>query len=298
LDDQRTKPRSGRDARRRTLSQNFLRDKGAVEWFVDVAGLSLDGLVLEVGGGDGIITEQAARRCRELKVYEIDPFYARQIKGRVAKYENVRVIASDFLLTIPPEEPFQVIGNVPFSTTGAVIDWCLGAATMESATFITQLEYARKRTGDFGRWSLLTILTWPLFRWELRGRISRTRFRPVPRVDAGVLRLDQRPRPLIPFSRMRVYERMVQLGFSGVGGSLYASLSTRFTRPRVLKALEAAGVGRDCVVAFVEPEQWISIFESLDADSDLPADHLCSVPGRKHPIGWPQETVSPCRRSQ
>jgi len=265
LGDQRTRPRSERDTRRRTLSQNFLHDKGAVEWFVDTADLHPDGLVLEVGGGDGIITEHAASRCRELEVYEIDRFYARKIENRVIKHSNVRVIASDFLLATPPEEPFQVIGNVPFSITAAVIDWCLDAAAMENATFITQLEYARKRTGDFGRWSLLTILTWPLFAWELRGRISRTRFRPMPRVDAGVLRLDQRSHPLIPFSRMGAYERMVQLGFSGIGGSLYSSLSTRFPRARVLRALAAAGVERDRVVAFVEPEQWLLIFESLDA---------------------------------
>lgn len=262
---QRREPRGARDTRRRELSQNFLRGKEAAERFVDTADLRPDGLVLEVGGGEGAITEAAAVRCRKLDVYEIDPVYARKLRNRVSGHGNVRVVEGDFLAAPPPDGPFQVIGNVPFSITAPVIRWCLGAGALDNATFITQLEYARKRTGDFGRWSLLTVSSWPLFSWELRGRISRTQFRPVPRVDAGVLQLTQRPRPLVPPSRMRAYERMVELGFTGLGGSLYASLSTRFPSSRVSKALADAGVERDRVVAFVNPGQWLRIFESLDA---------------------------------
>jgi 23S rRNA (adenine-N6)-dimethyltransferase len=102
-------------------------------------------------------------------------------------------VMGDFLGSRPPARPFQVVGNTPFSLTSPVIDWCLRARRMTAATLITQLEYARKRTGGFGRWSQLTVSTWPQFRWELRGTIPRTEFRPVPRVDAGILRLERRP---------------------------------------------------------------------------------------------------------
>ena len=256
-------PRRARDTRRRELSQNFLRGKDVADWFVDLADLHPRGLVLEVGGGDGIISEAAAGRCRELDVYEIDPVFVTQLRKRLSPHGNVTVVEGDFLSARPPEETFQVIGNVPFSVTAPVIDWCLDAVELDNATFITQLEYARKRTGDFGRWSLLTVRTWPLFSWELCGRIARTQFRPVPKVDAGVLQLTQRTRPLIPYSRLRAYERMVDLGFTGVGGSLYASLSTRFPASRVSRAFAAAGVERDRVVAFVHPAEWLSIFESM-----------------------------------
>src|SRR5205823_11465676 len=108
---------------------------------------------------------------------------AERLGGRA----GVRVEAGDFLAARPPPRPFQVVGNVPFSITSDVVGWCLVAPALRSATLITQLEYARKRTGGYGRWSLVTVRTWPVFSWELRGRIPRQRFRPVPRVDAGVL---------------------------------------------------------------------------------------------------------------
>jgi 23S rRNA (adenine-N6)-dimethyltransferase len=171
---------------------------------------------------------------------------------------------SDFLSARPPGRPFQLVGNAPFSLTSPIIDWCLRAPRMTAATLITQLEYARKRTGGYGRWSQLTISTWPQIRWELRGTIARTEFRPVPRVDAGILRLERRPEPLISPARQAAYRRMVQAGFSGVGGSVQASLRRTYPPDKVAAACAAVGLDRRTIVAYVSPEQWVQIFLKLD----------------------------------
>jgi 23S rRNA (adenine-N6)-dimethyltransferase len=124
-----------------------------------------------------------------------------------------------------------------------------------------QLEYARKRTGDYGRWSRLTISTWPEVSWQLAGRIPRTAFRPVPRVDGGLLRLTRRPVALV--SELPAYTRMVDLGFSGVGGSLQATLSRRYGRERTAGAFRAVRVPPDAPVGVVWPEQWLTLFRLL-----------------------------------
>jgi 23S rRNA (adenine-N6)-dimethyltransferase len=148
--------------------------------------------------------------------------------------------------------------------TSPIVDWCLAARSMTSATLITQLEYARKRTGAYGRWSRRTVSTWPQVHWELCGRIGREQFRPVPRVDAGILRITRRPEPLIPPSRQPAYQRLVQVGFTGIGGSLLASLRRDYPAARLAAAFRAAGVERSAVVAFVSPGQWIELFRILD----------------------------------
>src|SRR5262249_4800634 len=135
------------------------------------------------------------------------------------------VRVEDFLAAPPPGTPFAVVGNIPYALTSAVVGWCLAAGRLTSATLLTQLEYARKRTGDYGRWSRLTIETWPRYHWGLAGRIPRTAFRPVPAVDGGILRLTRRPVPLVPDASLHDYRELVRLGFGGVGGSLHASLS-------------------------------------------------------------------------
>ena len=226
--------------------------------------LEPDSVCVEVGAGEGILTTRLASMAGQLIAYEIDEAHAARLAARVGQRPNVRIVLGDFLAARPPRGAFQVVGNVPFSITSAVIEWCLRSRRMTEATLITQLEYARKRTGGFGRWSQLTASTWPQFRWELAGTIDRASFRPVPRVDAGVLRLERRSEPLVSPERQAAYRRLVQAGFTGVGGSVQASLRRTYPPDKVASACAAAGVDRRMVVAYVSPDQWVQIFRGLD----------------------------------
>ncbi len=257
--------RNDRDQRRRELSQNYLRSPEAARQFLTAVRLPPDGLCLEVGAGEGILTTRLAAMTGEVIAYEIDEHLASRLIARVSARPNVRVVLGDFLAARPPSRPFQVVGNAPFSLTSPIIDWCLRAPHLTVATLITQLEYARKRTGGFGRWSQLTVSTWPRMRWELRGTIPRTEFRPVPRVDAGILRLERRAEPLISPARQAAYRRLVQAGFTGVGGSVQASLRRTYPPDKVAAACAGAGVDRRTIVGYVTPDQWIQIFLALDS---------------------------------
>jgi 23S rRNA (adenine-N6)-dimethyltransferase len=257
--------RNDRDQRRRELSQNYLRSPEAARQFLTAVRLPPDGLCLEVGAGEGILTTRLAATTGEVIAYEIDEHLASRLIARVSARPNVRVVLGDFLAARPPSRPFQVVGNAPFSLTSPIIDWCLRAPHLTVATLITQLEYARKRTGGFGRWSQLTVSTWPRMRWELRGTIPRTEFRPVPRVDAGILRLERRAEPLISPARQAAYRRLVQAGFTGVGGSVQASLRRTYPPDKVAAACAGAGVDRRTIVGYVTPDQWIQIFLALDS---------------------------------
>jgi 23S rRNA (adenine-N6)-dimethyltransferase len=231
-----------------------------------------DGLCLEVGAGEGVVTSRLAALFAEVIAYEIDENLAGRLVARVADRPNVRVVLRDFLTARQPNRPFQVVGNAPFSLTSPIVDWCLRASRMTAASLITQREYARKRTGGYGRWTQLTASTWPQVSWQLAGSIPRTEFRPVPRVDAAILRLERRAEPLINPARLAAYRRLVQTGFSGVGGSVQASLRRSYPADQVAAACATAGVDRRAVVAYVSPEQWIQIFQSLDSRSQQQAD--------------------------
>jgi 23S rRNA (adenine-N6)-dimethyltransferase len=181
----------------------------------------------------------------------------------------VRVVSGDFTRARPPREPFSVVGNIPYSRTADIVRWCLEAPRLTSATLVTQLEYARKRTGAYGRWSRLTVLTWPWWSWRLAGRISRDRFRPVPRVDAGVLVLCRRPELLVPGALGDEYRRMVELGFGGEGGSLSASLRRGYPAGRVAVALREAGISSGTPVGLVSPVQWVDAFRVLSGSGRM-----------------------------
>jgi 23S rRNA (adenine-N6)-dimethyltransferase len=244
---------------RRVFGQNFLADDGAVQHLIMAAGLPARGLVYEIGAGRGRLTRALLAPRRHVVAFEVDPVMAAALPRR----PGLEVRTTDFLTARPPGESFDVVGNIPYALTAAVVDWCLHAPALRTATLLTQWEYARKRTGGYGRWTRLTIATWPEFDWEPAGRIPRTAFRPVPRVDGGLLRLVRRPVPLV--GDLVAYRKVVDLGFAGVGGSLQASLARRFGRERTAAAFRAVRVAPDLPVGMVWPEQWLTLYRLLTA---------------------------------
>ncbi|GAB3944876.1 ErmE/ErmH/ErmO/ErmR family 23S rRNA (adenine(2058)-N(6))-methyltransferase [Micromonospora vulcania] len=254
-----------RDRSRRVLSQNFLVDRAAVARMVRAADPDPDGLLLEVGAGRGQLTRPLAAHCGRLAAYEVDPAAGRELAAVCAALPNVEHRQTDFLAAEPPPEPFAVVGNIPWSLTSAVVRWCLAAPRLRSATLLTQLEYARRRGGDYGRWTRLTVATWPEVGWRLAGRVPRTAFRPVPTVDGGILRIERRAEPLLAPDALPAYRRLVTVGFEGVGGSLAASLRRQYPPARVAAALRATRIAPDTPVGYVWPEQWLVLFRLLHA---------------------------------
>ncbi|MCM6774927.1 rRNA adenine N-6-methyltransferase family protein [Nocardia sp. CDC159] len=141
--------------------------------------------------------------------------------------------------------------------------WCLAAPGLTSATLVTQLEFARKHSGDYGRWSKLTVGEWPWTALRLGPKIARTSFHPVPRVDAAVLHLERRATPLLPGATRADYRALVEIGFAGTGGCLTASLRRRFPAKAVRRACAAAGIPEGVPVGYVPPDAWVILFRYL-----------------------------------
>jgi len=258
---------SGRGDRRRQLSQNFIRDPKVVATFLAALPKRPQGAAIEIGAGDGALTQALAEHFGSLTAWEIDPDMTQLARSRLPKASGVVIKIGDFLESPIVAHPFHLVGNVPFGITTRIVEWCLAAPALQTATVITQLEYGRKRTGDYGRWSKTTVMSWPEFDWRLAGQISRGSFRPVPAVDACVLSLSRRPEPLVSTADRQRWRRDVETGFIGFGGSLFASLSRHYSRRAMASAFTRAGLAHDTIVAFVHPNAWLTVFDALGQGS-------------------------------
>lgn len=249
--------------RRQTLSQNFLRQPAAVQRVVRAADPHPGELILEPGAGEGALTGALARAAGRVVAYEIDDRLLHRLRTQVRDRPGVRLVSGDFLRARPPAEPFAVVGNIPFARTSDIVQWCLDAPRLTSATLVTQLEYARKRTGDYGRWSLVTVRSWPEHDWRLVTRIGRECFAPRPRTDAAVMRLVRRPAPLLAPARLPAYREFVEHGFTGVGGSLAASLARKYRTRQVRAAFQSQRLDETLPVGLIAPDQWLRLFRDL-----------------------------------
>jgi 16S rRNA A1518/A1519 N6-dimethyltransferase RsmA/KsgA/DIM1 with predicted DNA glycosylase/AP lyase activity len=80
----------------KNLSQNFLMDPGVSIQIVEETGIEPTDEVLEIGPGEGALTEFILEKTSKVTAVEIDPRWAHAVKERF-KATSLKVIQADFL---------------------------------------------------------------------------------------------------------------------------------------------------------------------------------------------------------
>jgi 23S rRNA (adenine-N6)-dimethyltransferase len=193
--------RTRRDERRRSFGQNFLRPERA-DQLVESAAFIAGDLVVEIGAGRGALTYALARRGVRVVALEKDSNWADSLRHQVTRRGidgDVRVVRCDALDYRWPRQPFRVMGSLPFGATTAIFHHLLDDpdSWLVRADLIVQWEVARKRAVMPP--STLLSTTWaPWWSFEVVRRVPAAAFRPVPSVDAAMLRVTRRDPPLLP----------------------------------------------------------------------------------------------------
>lgn len=201
--------RTARDERRRRLGQNFLRPDIA-DHFVDDAAVRPGELVVEIGAGAGAITRALARRGADIVAVELDPVYAARLRA-APELRDVHVLTGDFLALRLPSRSFRVIACPPFGATTAILERLLSEPrnALTRLDLIVQWEVACKRSTTPA--ATLRSAAWaPWWEFGLGRRVAAKSFRPVPRVDGGVLVVTRRDPPLLPPAMAARYAAFVR----------------------------------------------------------------------------------------
>jgi 23S rRNA (adenine-N6)-dimethyltransferase len=202
--------RTARDARRRSLGQNFLRPELGRR-IVASADFRPGELVVEIGAGRGALTEALAELPLDVVAVELDPAWAERLRAELAARPRVRVVCEDFLALALPERPFRVIGSLPFGRTTEICRRLFDdpSVPLARADLIVQWEVAKKRACTPP--GTLLGATWaPWWEFRLGGFLPAAAFRPVPRTDAGVLVATRRPAALLPPGMAGAYAGFVR----------------------------------------------------------------------------------------
>ena len=249
-----------RAVRRRVLSQNFLVDRRAIDTLVDGSGVADGDLVIDIGAGNGLISQALARRGAKVVAIERDPALADRLRARFATWPAVTVVEGDVLTTPLPSEPFRVVANIPFGITTKILRRLLeDGGRLIRADVIVQAEVARKR-GTGGRGTLLNACWEPWFEFATGARIPATAFRPRPRVDAAVLIVARRDPPLLDPASRRDYTAFVTAAFEGARPTVASALSLPRSRFATLAA--ELGFGVTALPSQLGVDQWVALFRA------------------------------------
>jgi 23S rRNA (adenine-N6)-dimethyltransferase len=249
-----------RAVRRRVLSQNFLVDRRAIDTLVDGSGVADGDLVIDIGAGNGLISQALARRGATVVAIERDPALADRLRAKFATWPAVTVAEADVLTAPLPGEPFRVVANIPFGITTKILRRLLeDGGRLIRADVIVQAEVARKR-GTGGRGTLLNACWEPWFEFATGARIPATAFRPRPRVDAAVLIVARRDPPLLDAASRRDYTAFVTAAFEGARPTVASALT--LPRPRFATLATELGFGLAALPSQLDVHQWVALFRA------------------------------------
>lgn len=109
---------------RRDLGQNFLVDSNILGVIERLAGLEAGDVVLEIGGGLGVLSEHLAARCAHLHVVEIDAALLPALREALGPHANATLHHADAMeldLAGLVPAPTKVVANLPYGIAASAI---------------------------------------------------------------------------------------------------------------------------------------------------------------------------------
>ena len=242
---------------KKSLGQNFLQDPSLARWIADQIAPDGAPFVVEIGPGQGALTEHLEGRAKQLLLVEKDEVLAEALEKRFAGRSDVSLRREDATrLDLRPwyrHGDVRLVGNLPYSVGGEILRCVLTPPTpVSSAVFMLQKEVCLRLAASveddaYGGLSILVQQHWHV---DILRIVPPEVFNPRPRVDSAVIRLTPRDPATLPVYDGALFNKLVRMGFS--------------QRRKQLKNL----------LPEVPREGWSSLAESLGATLTVRAEEL------------------------
>jgi 16S rRNA (adenine1518-N6/adenine1519-N6)-dimethyltransferase len=180
------------------LGQNFLIDSNILGVIERAAALQATDVVLEIGGGVGVLSEHLAARVAHVHVVEVDQRLRAALTDATAAHANVTVHWGDVMrmdLGALEPAPGKVVANLPYGVAArALLRTVAEQPGVGTWVAMVQREVGERLaaapgSGAYGAPSVLAQLACDV---DVLRPIARSVFYPVPRVDLVLVRMRRR----------------------------------------------------------------------------------------------------------
>jgi 18S rRNA (adenine1779-N6/adenine1780-N6)-dimethyltransferase len=215
-----------------TLGQHFLKNPAVVTSIVAKAAIKPTDVVLEIGPGTGNVTVPLLEQSKKTIAIEYDSRMVREVLKRVEGtplQHKLQVIQGDAIKTAWPF--FDVmVANVPYQISSGLVFKLLAHRPMfRCAVMMFQEEFALRLTARPGEalYCRLSVNVQLLAKVDQLLKVGRNNFRPPPKVESRVVRIEPRnPPPPVNFVE---WDGMVRLLFNRKNKTLRSVLNTKPT---------------------------------------------------------------------
>ncbi len=246
------------------LGQHFLVDRVVLDKIVRAARLEADDLVVEIGPGTGELTRLLMERVRKVIAIEVDERLFERLKAQFAGRETVELVrgdAMDFPYESLPE--FTVVANIPYYiTTPLLFRLIASRERLKSLTLTIQKEVAERIVAPPGgkKYGVLSLMVQYYSVPTLLFPVSRRAFRPQPKVDSAVIRVEILRKPSVTVRDEKMFFRIIRTAFAQRRKMLSNALAP--LRPDAKEWLRAAGIDPDRRAETVSIEEFARLSDS------------------------------------
>lgn len=231
---------------RKRFGQHFLRDRMIIANIVDVVQIQPDNDLIEVGPGEGVITEPMLRLCRQLIAIELDRDCCAHLRNKLANESHFHLLEADVLSVNFTElvqqfaqAQMRIVGNLPYNiSTPLLFHLCQHRAVISDMHFMLQKEVVDRLSAQpgckaYGRLSVMIqfyCTVTPLL------DIPPHAFFPPPKVDSTFVRLVPYLHSPYPACDEKRFTDIVRLAFAHRRKTLANCLKEVITRDQLLAA--------------------------------------------------------------
>lgn len=183
---------------KKSLGQHFLSDPNILDKIVRAGKIERGDTVLEIGPGEGALTEALLRAGANIVAIEKDdrliPILENKFSAEI-NAENFLLIHGDILETRSVLEEklkdrnYKVVANIPYYITGKIVRFLFSLDVLPNTiTLLVQDEVARRATSD--KESLLSLSIKAFGEPHYRGKVKAGSFSPPPKVDSAILTIE------------------------------------------------------------------------------------------------------------
>lgn len=219
------------------FGQHILKNPMIIQTMVEKAALRPTDVVLEIGPGTGNMTVKMLERAKKVVACEVDHRMVAELQKRVQGtpfHSKLQILIGDVLKT---QLPFfdLCVANIPYQISSPLVfKLLLHRPFFRCAVLMFQREFAERLVAKPGdkAYCRLSINTQLLARVDMLMKVGKNNFRPPPKVESNVVRIEPRnPPPPVDY---REWDGLTRIAFVRKNKTLSAS----FKQSTVLAVLE------------------------------------------------------------
>ena len=261
---------------RKSLGQHFLTSQPILQAIAAAAEVGLADTVIEVGPGQGSLTQELAGLAARVIAVELDPALAQALDAACRDIPNVSILQADARemdiddVLGGAQGPYKVAASLPYYAALPILRRFLEADRPPSVMVVmVQLEVAQAMVAQPGAMSLVSIAVQTYGAPRLVCTVPPDAFHPRPKVTSAVVRIDVHGQPAVDAPDIAAFFRVVRGGFAAPRKQLRNSLAQGLSLPResVTAMLDRAALDPTQRPADLSLDDWSRLTRALDEPS-------------------------------